>query len=61
MHCWGSQLSGLHAFGFHKRVDRVIAVGYVIDQSPGVLDSLKLLGEPWLYGIQSNQAIKNVW
>ncbi|CAI8973782.1 metallophosphoesterase [Pseudomonas soli] len=45
---------GLHALGFDRAKDRVIAVGDVIDRGPGVLDGLKLLGEPWFYSVQGN-------
>lgn len=45
---------GLHALGFDKEVDRVIAVGDLIDRGPGVLDGLKLLGEPWFFSVQGN-------
>ncbi|QWA30543.1 metallophosphoesterase [Pseudomonas sp. RC3H12] len=45
---------GLHALGFDKTKDRVIAVGDVIDRGPGVLDGLKLLGEPWFFSVQGN-------
>jgi len=45
---------GLYALGFDREVDRVIAVGDLIDRNPGVLDGLKLLGEPWFYTIQGN-------
>ncbi|WP_288375389.1 metallophosphoesterase [uncultured Pseudomonas sp.] len=45
---------GLHALGFDKTKDRVIAVGDLIDRGPGVLDGLKLLGEPWFYTVQGN-------
>ena len=38
---------GLKALGFDSMVDRVIAVGDLIDRGPSVLDGLKLLGEPW--------------
>lgn len=45
---------GLHALGFDKAKDRVIAVGDVMDRGPGVLDGLKLLGEPWFFSVQGN-------
>ncbi|QPN43694.1 metallophosphoesterase [Priestia aryabhattai] len=45
---------GLHALGFDKAKDRVIAVGDVIDRGHGVLDGLKLLGEPWFFSVQGN-------
>lgn len=45
---------GLHALEFDKTKDRVIAVGDVLDRGPGVLDGLKLLGEPWFYCVQGN-------
>lgn len=45
---------GLYALNFEKEVDRVIAVGDLIDRGPGVLDGLKLLGEPWFYTAQGN-------
>ncbi|MBC3495748.1 metallophosphoesterase [Pseudomonas sp. SWRI100] len=45
---------GLHALGFDKAKDRLIAVGDVIDRGPGVLDGLKLLGEPWFFSVQGN-------
>ena len=35
---------GLLALGFDKSVDRLIAVGDLIDRGPGMLDGLKLLG-----------------
>lgn len=45
---------GLHALGFDKEVDRVIAVGDLIDRGHGVLDGLKLLGEPWFFTVLGN-------
>lgn len=45
---------GLQALGFDETTDRLIAVGDVIDRGPGVLDGLKLLGEPWFYTVQGN-------
>ncbi|WP_350297904.1 metallophosphoesterase [Pseudomonas putida] len=45
---------GLHALGFDKTKDRLIAVGDLIDRGPGVLDGLKLLGEPWFFSVQGN-------
>ncbi|WP_438818590.1 hypothetical protein, partial [Streptomyces brasiliscabiei] len=35
---------GLRALGFDSSIDRVIAVGDLIDRGPGMLDGLKLLG-----------------
>lgn len=55
IHCKTIDLhKGLYALGFDREVDRVIAVGDLIDRNPGVLDGLKLLGEPWFYTIQGN-------
>lgn len=45
---------GLHALGFDKVKDRLIAVGDLIDRGPGVLDGLKLLGEPWFFSVLGN-------
>lgn len=45
---------GLKALGFDSTVDRVIAVGDLIDRGPGVLDGLKLLGEPWFFTVKGN-------
>lgn len=45
---------GLKALGFDRSIDRVIAVGDLIDRGPGVLDGLKLLGEPWFFTILGN-------
>ena len=45
---------GLKALGFDSAVDRVIAVGDLIDRGPGVLDGLKLLGEPWFFTVLGN-------
>lgn len=45
---------GLHALGFDKTKDRLIAVGDLIDRGPGVLDGLKLLSEPWFFSVQGN-------
>lgn len=45
---------GLKALGFDSTVDRVIAVGDLIDRGPGVLDGLKLLGEPWFFTALGN-------
>ncbi len=45
---------GLRALGFDSEIDRVIAVGDLIDRGPGVLDGLKLLGEPWFFTVQGN-------
>ncbi|QKG67046.1 metallophosphoesterase [Pseudomonas sp. B14-6] len=44
----------LRALGFDSAVDRVIGVGDLIDRGPGVLDGLKLLGEPWFYTVLGN-------
>jgi serine/threonine protein phosphatase 1 len=44
----------LKAVGFDRTVDRLIGVGDVIDRGPGVLDGLKLLGEPWFYTVPGN-------
>lgn len=45
---------GLHALNFDSSTDRVIAVGDLIDRGPGVLDGLKLLGEPWFFTVLGN-------
>jgi serine/threonine protein phosphatase 1 len=45
---------GLRALGFDSSVDRVIGVGDLIDRGPGVLDGLKLLGEPWFFTVLGN-------
>lgn len=45
---------GLSSLGFDREKDRLIAVGDVIDRGPGVLDGLKLLGEPWFFSVQGN-------
>jgi len=45
---------GLKALGFDSAVDRVIAVGDLIDRGPGVLDGLKLLGELWFFSVLGN-------
>lgn len=45
---------GLHALGFDREVDRVIAVGDLIDRGAGVLDGLKLLSEPWFHTVKGN-------
>lgn len=45
---------GLKALGFDRSVDRLIAVGDLIDRGPGMLDGLKLLGEPWFYCVRGN-------
>jgi serine/threonine protein phosphatase 1 len=45
---------GLRALGFNSAVDRVVAVGDLIDRGPGVLDGLKLLGEPWFFTVLGN-------
>lgn len=45
---------GLKALGFDQSVDRLIAVGDLIDRGPGVLDGLKLLGEPWFFTVKGN-------
>lgn len=45
---------GLLKLGFDKAIDRVIGVGDLIDRGPGVLDGLKLLGEPWFFTVQGN-------
>ena len=45
---------GLRALGFDSSIDRVIAVGDLIDRGPGMLDGLKLLGEPWFFCVQGN-------
>ncbi|MFP3335214.1 serine/threonine protein phosphatase, partial [Pseudomonas sp. SIMBA_064] len=37
-----------------KSVDRLIAVGDLIDRGPGMLDGLKLLGEPWFFTVKGN-------
>lgn len=45
---------GLVSLGFDKTKDRLFAVGDVIDRGPGVLDGLKLLGEPWFFSVRGN-------
>ena len=45
---------GLTALGFDSAVDRVVAVGDVIDRGPSVLDGLKLLGESWFFTVKGN-------
>lgn len=45
---------GLVALGFDSSVDRVIGVGDLIDRGSGVLDGLKLLGEPWFFAVMGN-------
>lgn len=45
---------GLNALDFDSAIDRVIAVGDLIDRGLGVLDGLKLLGEPWFFTVQGN-------
>lgn len=45
---------GLQALGFDKSIDRLIAVGDLIDRRPGMLDGLKLLGEPWFFTVKGN-------
>lgn len=44
----------LRTLNFDATVDRVIAVGDLIDRGPGVLDGLKLLGEPWFFCVRGN-------
>lgn len=45
---------GLKALDVDSAIDRVIAVGDLIDRGKGVLDGLKLLGEPWFFAVQGN-------
>lgn len=45
---------GLKALGFDQSVDRLIAVGDLIDRGPSMLDALKLLGEPWFFTVKGN-------
>lgn len=45
---------GLQALSLDRSVDRLIAVGDRIDRGPGMLDGLKLLGEPWFYTVRGN-------
>ncbi|MBD8605193.1 metallophosphoesterase [Pseudomonas sp. CFBP 8771] len=45
---------GLKALAFDETVDRLIAVGDLIDRGPGMLDGLKLLGEPWFFCAKGN-------
>lgn len=54
---------GLQALGFDRSIDRVIGVGDLIDRGPGVLEGLKLLGEPWFYAVQGNheQMLIRAW
>ena len=44
----------LHALQFDAKIDRVIAVGDLIDRGPGMPDGLKLLGEPWFFTVRGN-------
>ncbi|MFG0863140.1 metallophosphoesterase [Pseudomonas sp. CJQ_13] len=44
----------LKALSFDRSVDRLIAVGDLIDRGPGMLDGLKLLGEPWFFTVKGN-------
>ncbi|MDD2040105.1 hypothetical protein NP572_25965 [Pseudomonas putida] len=46
---------GLLALDFDKSVDRLIAVGDLIDRGSGMLEGLKLLGEPWFFTVKRNQ------
>ncbi|WP_434772197.1 metallophosphoesterase [Pseudomonas entomophila] len=45
---------GLKALGFDTSVDRLIAVGDLIDRGPDMLDGLTLLGEPWFFCVRGN-------
>lgn len=45
---------GLRKLGFDSQTDRVIGVGDLIDRGPGMLDGLKLLGEPWFFTVMGN-------
>ncbi|MGP5371238.1 metallophosphoesterase [Pseudomonas helleri] len=45
---------GLKALGFDQSVDRLIAVGDLVDRGPGMLDGLKLLGEPRFFTVKGN-------
>lgn len=45
---------GLRKLGFDSQTDRVIGVGDLIDRGPGVLEGLKLLGEPWFFTVMGN-------
>ncbi|BAP45255.1 Ser/Thr phosphatase family protein [Pseudomonas sp. StFLB209] len=45
---------GLEALDFNPERDRLISVGDLIDRGPGVLQGLRLLGEPWFYMVQGN-------
>lgn len=45
---------GLKALDFNSAIDRVIAVGDLIDRGSGVLDGLKLVGEPWFLTVKGN-------
>lgn len=46
----------LQTLGFDQSVDRLIAVGDFTDRGPGMLDGLKLLGEPWFFCVRGNHA-----
>jgi serine/threonine protein phosphatase 1 len=45
---------GLQALAFDRSVDRLIAVGDLIDRGPDMLDGLTLLGEPWFFCVRGN-------
>lgn len=45
---------GLQTLGFDPSIDRVIAVGDLIDRGPGVLDGLNLLNERWFFTVRGN-------
>lgn len=45
---------GLQALAFDTSVDRLIAVGDLIDRGPDMLDGLTLLGKPWFFCVRGN-------
>jgi serine/threonine protein phosphatase 1 len=47
----------LHKLGFDSSKDRLIGVGDLIDRGPGVMDGLKLLGEPWFFTVKGNHEL----
>lgn len=47
----------LQKLGFDRSKDRIIGVGDLIDRGPGVMDGLKLLGEPWFFTVKGNHEL----
>lgn len=52
--CYGALVSALDKLGFRSDVDRLIAVGDLIDRGPNSLECLSLLDQHWFHSVRGN-------